>query len=434
MEEKKPMYMDRAIDADILKKLDLKSRYSFLNNNLTAILSPEQFNFLREVQKFCMRYEKKNNIQHSQEENFYDWIPDFGAKGYVTRAYDWSDIGFEHKPFGMVADMMRAFAIDMFDTQFNMGMGATTLAITPCAHHHEGRDSIKEALSDLVTGKEVGCILITEPQRGSDAVHQLTKCDPQDDGSFILNGEKIYNTNAPKAKWAVCYATQKPEDPNSGNLMGQFLINTSWDGWKCDRIFIPWTPKIYIGHEHLTNLRVPAEYVLGGIGKGRNHLFEGLVPERIGIATICAAQCWGALSHAFLYINMRKQFGQEVLKFQGVGFTFADLWAYVTNFTLGLLKFAEEYDAKYEKFSGEIPRNISQAMVASASHFKYQGAKLSERCCYEMANLMGGAGVCDNTLMWDYLGISRIQEIVGGSRQIQQYILSMATRQLFKMV
>jgi alkylation response protein AidB-like acyl-CoA dehydrogenase len=46
---------------------------------------------------------------------------------------------------------------------------------------------------------------------------------------------------------------------------------------------------------------------------------------------------------------------------------------------------------------------------------------------------MGGAGLCDNTLMHDYLNISRIQEIVGGSRQIQQYIMSMALRQLYKM-
>lgn len=51
-----------------------------------------------------------------------------------------------------------------------------------------------------------------------------------------------------------------------------------------------------------------------------------------------------------------------------------------------------------------------------------------------MANLMGGAGVCDNTLMWDLVGISRIQEIVGGTRQIQQYIISMANRQLWKML
>jgi len=146
---------------------------------------------------------------------------------------------------------------------------------------------------------------------------------------------------------------------------------------------------------------------------------------------ICEA--WGALTYAIIYANNRKQFNQEILKFQGVGFLLADLWARTTNLTIGLLKFCESYDEKYEKFGGEIPKNISQAMIASASMFKYQAAKLSKKVCYESANNMGGAGLCDNTLMHDYLNISRIQEIVGGSRQIQQYIMSLSLRTLYKM-
>jgi alkylation response protein AidB-like acyl-CoA dehydrogenase len=217
--------------------------------------------------------------------------------------------------------------------------------------------------------------------------------------------------------------------------MAQFLVNTEWDGWNCDRVFIPWVPKLYLGRESLENLRVPKEYILGGVGKGREHLFEGLVPERIGIACGAIAQCWGALEFAVIYANLRKQFDQEILKFQGVGFLLTDLWARTTNVTLGLLKFAESYDEKVEKFGGEdkIPRNIKQAMVASASQFKYHTTSLAKDVCYECANVMGGAGLSDNTLTHDYLNISRIQEIVGGSRQIQQYIMSMALRTLFKM-
>ncbi len=424
-------YQEKAISDEILEKLSLKNRYAFLNNNLTAILKPEQFNFLRNVQRFCMRFEKKNNIQHSPDEDFYEWIPHFGKEGYVTRAYKFEEIDLNFEYFGLTVDLLRAIAIDMFDTQFDMALGATILAINPIKAHHEGRPECLKALKDLVTGESPGAILITEPERGSDAVHMLSECTQNEDGSFTLNGEKIYNTNAPKSKWVVSYACAEKDN---GKTMAQFLINTNWDGFIVKRVYIPWVPKIWLGHEYFENLRVPPEYVLGGIGKGRDHLFEGLVPERVMIAIGNVGEAWGALSHAFLYINMRKQFNQEVLKFQGVGFTFADLWARTTNFTLALLKFCEEYDAKMEKFGGEIPRNISQAMVASASHLKLEGARLSERTCYECANLMGGAGVCDNTMMQDLVGLSRIQEIVGGTRQIQQYILSMATRQLYKML
>jgi len=426
-----PRYMDKAINDEILEKLSLKNRYAFINNNLMPILSPEQFNFLKNVQKFCLRFEKKNNITHGPDEDVYEWIPAFGAEGYVTRAHNFEMIDINYEQYGAVADLLRVLALDSFDIQFCMGIGATVLAINPVYEHHENVPVRLEALKDLVTGEAPGCICITEPERGSDAVHQLTTCDEQEDGSFILNGEKIYNTNAPKSKWAVAYATA---EQNNGNLMAQFLINTSWKGWKCDRIYIPYVPKLYLGHEQFENLRVPKEYVLGGVGKGREHLFEGLVPERIGIAYGAIAQCWGAVSHAAIYANMRKQFDQEILKFQGVGFLLTDLWAKTTNLAIGLLKFCEAYDQKMEKFEGKIPTNISRAMVASASQFKYHCTNLSKEICYEAANLMGGAGLSDNTLMEDYVNISRIQEIVGGSRQIQQYIMSMALRQIFKML
>jgi butyryl-CoA dehydrogenase len=423
-------FKTQAINDDILEKFSLKNRYAFLNNNLTAVLSPKEFNFLREVQRFCLRFEKKNEIVHGPEEDIYDWVPAFGEKGYITRQHTFDMCDVHYDEWGLAADFMRNIALDMFDPQFAMGGGATVLAINPVYEHHDLVPERLEALKDLATGKSPGAICITEPERGSDAVHQLTTCTEQSDGSFLLNGTKIYNTNAPRSKWLVAYATA---EQNNGNTMAQFLVNSEWDGFNVERVNIPWVPKLYLGKETFKDLRVSKEYILGPVGKGREHLFEGLVPERISIAIMGVSECWGALAHAVIYSNLRKQFNQEILKFQGVGFLLSDLWARTTNLTLGLLKFCEAYDEKYEKFGGEIPKNISQAMVASASQLKYHAAKMSKKVCYECANLMGGAGLCDNTMMHDYLNISRIQEIVGGSRQIQQYIMSLSLRTLFKM-
>ncbi len=423
--------MDRVINEEILQKLSLKNRYAFLNTNLMTIVKPKHFNFLKEAEKFCMRFEKKNNITHGPDEEFYDWIPEFGKAGLISRAHPYTEIDINFETHGLAIELMRCLALSFFDPQFSMAGGATILAINPVYYHHEDIPIRLEILKKFVTGETPGAILITEPERGSDAVHQLTTCEEQEDGSFIINGEKIFNTNAPKSRYVVCYATA---EKNNGNKMAQFLIDTTWDGWNCQRVFIPWVPKVWIGHEHLVDLRVPKEYVLGGVGKGREHLFEGLVPERIGIALDAISQCWNALAHAAIYSNNRKQFDQEILKFQGVGFLLSELWAKVTNVTLGLLHFCESYDEKVEKFGENLPKNISQAMVASASQLKYHTTALSKEVCYECANLMGGAGLCDNTLMHDLLGISRIQEIVGGSRQIQLYILSMAMRRLYKML
>lgn len=418
----------QCIDDEILEKMSLKNRYSFLNNNLMGILKPEEYNFLKQAQEFFLRFEKKNQITHN--EDFYEWIPEIGKEGLVTRINSFKEIGLNYEPYGMTAEFMRCLATSFFDPQLAMGMGASVLCVNPIMHHHEDIDVRLKTLKELVTGEKIGCICITEPERGSDAVHMLTTCTENDDGSFIINGEKIYQTNGPKADLAVVYAVT---EENNGNTMAQFLVDASWEGWEVERLNIPWTPRVFIGKETFTNLRVPPEYVLGKPGRGREHLFEGLNLERLGIVLINISEAWNAISHAVIYANMRKQFDQEILKYQGVGFPLADMWAKTMNLTLAALHICQLIDEKIEQF-GTLPQNFNLTLVVTYSQLKSQSAKLTERVCYGCADLMAGAGLCDNTLMSDLLGISRIHQVGGGTSQIQKYIMSLALRQIFKLL
>ena len=418
----------QCINDEILEKLSLKTRNKFLNYNLMSFLKPKHFNFLKQAQKFFVKFENDNNITHN--EDFYEWIPEIGRNGYITRMHKFDNFGLDFDPYGMTTEFMRVLAMDFFDPQLSMGAGATVLAVNPLLLHHEDVDVRLKALKELVMGEKIGCICITEPERGSDAVHMLTTCDEQNDGSYILNGEKIYQTNGSKADWAVVYAVT---EKNNGNTMAQFLVDASWDGWTTERVNIPWTPRIHIGKETMSNLRVPSEYVLGKPGEGRSHLFEGLNLERLGIVCLNLAEAWNAITHAVIYTNMRKQFDKEILKYQGVGFPLSDLWAQTMSMTLANLNVCQKIDDKMEKL-GTLPKEFNLALVATASQLKLLSTQLCERVVYECANLMGGAGVCDNTIMHDLLGITRIQEIGGGTRQVQQYIMSLALRQLFKLL
>jgi alkylation response protein AidB-like acyl-CoA dehydrogenase len=418
----------QCINDEILEKLSLKTRNKFLNYNLMSFLKPKHFDFLKQAQKFFVKFEKDNSITHN--EDFYEWIPEIGRNGYITRMHKFDNLGLDFEPYGMTTEFMRVLAMDFFDPQLTMGAGATVLAVNPLLLHHEDVGVRLKALKELVTGEKFGCICITEPERGSDAVHMLTTCDEQNDGSYILNGQKIYQTNGSKADWAVVYAVT---EKNNGNTMAQFLVDTSWDGWTAERVNIPWTPRIHIGKETISNLKVPSEYILGKPGEGRSHLFEGLNLERLGIVCLNLAEAWNAITHAVIYSNMRKQFDKEVLKYQGVGFPLSDLWAQTMSMTLANLNVCQMIDDKMEK-SGTLPKEFNLTLVVTASQLKLLSTKLCERVVYECANLMGGAGVCDNTIMHDLLGITRIQEIGGGTRQVQQYILSLSLRQLFKML
>jgi len=419
----------QCINDEILEKMQLKFRYKFLNNNLMAILKPEDYKFLRDVEKFYLNFEKKYNITHN--EDFYEWFPEIGKAGLLTRINHFNNFDLNYDPYGFRTEFLRMLATDFFDPQMTMSMGACVLAVNPILLHNEGVDVRLKALKELVTGQKIGCICITEPERGSDAVHMLTTCNEQENGDYLINGEKIYQTNGPRADWAIIYACSEKDN---GNTMAQFLVDTSWEGWNVERINIPWVPRISLGKETFENLKVPKEYVLGAPGLGREYLFEGLNLERLGGCCLYVSEAWNAITHAIIYANMRKQFNQEILKFQGVGFTLSDLWAKTMNLTLALLHISELVDNNLKKNDGVLPKAFNLSLGVYVSQLKYQCAKLSERVCYESANLMGGAGVCDNTLMQDLLGISRIQEIGAGTRQIQQYIMSYSLRRLFKML
>jgi alkylation response protein AidB-like acyl-CoA dehydrogenase len=425
-------YNVRCINEEILKKLELKKRYEILNANFMGILEDEQKDFFFKVQKFCRKYDK--NVDHTTAD-IYDWIPDFGAEGYITRsrAFPEFDLGWNGPDgyTGLTADLIRAIAMDQFSPQFNMGAGATVLCINPLAEHHENQPHRLQAMKEMVTGKAIGCILITEPEVGSDAVRPLTRADPQDDGSFLITGEKIYTTNGPKSKYAVFYAATEPG--NSKTVM-QGLFELPTDGITINRIGIPWVPKLFLGQELMNNARCLKENVLGPVGAGKAHMFEGLNLERMGIAILDVAEVWTALTHAMIFANMREQMGHIILLHQGVGFLLTDAWAKAMNLTLAALRFCEKYDEKVKKYGGHLPKPIETAFIPIAHALKYRGAILSERISYEMANMMGGAGVCDNTMMSDLLGISRIQEVIGGTRQIQEYVISMSMRQFYKMI
>jgi len=418
----------QCIDDEILEKLSLKTRNKFLNYNLMSFLKPKHLDFLKQAQKFFETFEKTNNITHN--EDFYEWIPEIGKNGYISRLHKFEDIGLNYEPHGMTTEFMRILSMDFFDPQLTMATGATAISVNPILLHHENKEVRLKALKELVTGEKIGCICITEPERGSDAVHMLTTCKEQDDGSFIVNGEKIYQTNGSKANWAVVYAVT---EKNNGNTMAQFLVDTSSEGWTAERLNIPWTPRMHVAKETLTNLKVPSDCILGKPGDGRSHLFEGLNLERLTIVCLNTAEAWNAISHAVIYANMRKQFNKEILKYQGVGFTLADLWAQTMNMTLSTLNVCQMIDEKMAKL-GTLPKDFNLALGTTASQLKFLSAKLCERVVYESANLMGGAGVCDNTLMQDLLGITRLQEIGGGTRQVQSHIMSSALRQLFKLL
>lgn len=414
----------QVINENILDRLSLEKRFTFLNNNLTNILEPNEKEFLLEVERFCIEVEKKAD----HRKDLYEWYPLFGKMGYICRVHSFEEINMAQEPYGLAADLVRHFGLEFFDPQFNWSVDASVLCVNPLHEHHDDIGIRIRALKELITGNAVGCVCITEPERGSDATHQLTIGKKTENG-IIVNGVKAFNTNAPKSKYGILYAAEEQNNPKT---LSQSLIQFPAEGIKVERIYIPFAPRVYLGKETFTNYLVTPDRVMGDVGKGRTHMFEGLVLERVGIAMLNITESWNAITHATIYSNLREQMGKKIIEHQGVGFTLADLWAKTCNLTRAAFDICRKYDAIRLKYKNQIPSDIQKSFVTSASQLKYDCARSNTMIVYECVNLMGGAGVCDNTLMPDLMGVSRVQEIVGGTRQIQQYILTGAIQSLFE--
>ncbi|MCJ7651593.1 MAG: hypothetical protein MUP85_23545, partial [Candidatus Lokiarchaeota archaeon] len=98
----------QCISDEILNKLSLKNRYKFLNYNLMSYLKPKHFDLLKETQKFFRNFEKSHDINHT--EDFYEWIPEVGKAGFITRVHKFDNLGLDFETYGMTAEFMRVLA------------------------------------------------------------------------------------------------------------------------------------------------------------------------------------------------------------------------------------------------------------------------------------------------------------------------------------
>lgn len=418
--------MQEKIIADhILEKMSLENVFKILQDNLFPMLTDEEVEYSNQLQEFCMDLEPK--IDRSKA--VYELFPELGKHGYMQRINKWNDF----TPYGMKKDILLGLQLSCLDCQLELGrLSSGILCANPTFHYfHEGGESsdIQKIQDDLMSGKKVGSIGITEPENGSDSVNMKTRCTKVDDG-VVYNGEKVFTTNGAKADYFVVYGVYDTSNPRGS--MVQSMIKREW-GVETRRLKINSVPRIHIAHTILNNVKVPKEFILADDGKGYNRLFEGLVPERLGLIGSALGVSWTGLIYAIIYTNLRHQFGQPILNFQGVGFTLADLLSRLTAATSLALQAATIYDEKV-LFAEKRSPAAEKWVAGVSSQAKYLCSRLSHDILYEVQQQMGGISVTDNTLVDDLCDASKIEEVVGGARNIQLFIIQNALRRYKNML
>jgi len=263
-------------------------------------------------------------------------------------------------------------------------------------------------LADIVSGKIITAIAMTEPDAGSDLAGIRTTA-VRDGDHYILNGAKTYITNGILSDLVIVVAKTNPEAGHKG--MSLLLVERGMEGFERGSNLSKIGLKAQDTAElFFRDVKVPVENILGEEGRGFYYLMHNLPQERLSIAVGGVAAAEQALEDTLTFVKERKAFGKSIGHFQNTRFKLAEM---KTEITIART-FVDEciLELNENKLSNE-----------KAAMAKYWVTEMSGRVIDECLQLHGGAGY-----MWDYpiakaYAGSRITRIFGGTTEIMKEII-----------
>ncbi len=250
----------------------------------------------------------------------------------------------------------------------------------------------------------VGAYALSESSSGSDAFALRLKAENRGD-RFVLNGNKLWITNAKEANLFIVFANTDFSKGYKG--ITAFSVEKSFPGFsvgkKEDKLGIRASSTCELRFE---DCQVPKENVIGEVGKGYKIAIETLNEGRIGIGAQMVGIAQGAYDATLSYIKGREQFGQPIYKFQGIQFQLSEMRIMLEAARVLV------YNAARLKDSG-------QPFVKEAAIAKYYSSKAAEKVCSMAVDLFGGNGFTKEYPVEKYYRDAKIGQIYEGTSNMQ---------------
>lgn len=253
-----------------------------------------------EIEPIAMKIDKEAKMP--------EWIlkklGDMGLMG-ITVPEEYGGGGFDY-----LANIIAIKEMTKVCPSLGMVYGVHTAIAAENIYRSGNEEQRKKFLPALCSGEKIGAIALTEPNHGSDAVGMEMKAR-RDGDYYVLNGEKMFITNAPIAGTFLLYAKTAPELGSKG--ITAFVVEKGCEG----KLDITELEKMgyrgsTTGQMAFEDYRVPRENVLGEENKGVRVLMNGLDTERTIMSAICLGLAESALELSIKYSKEREQFGKPI--------------------------------------------------------------------------------------------------------------------------
>jgi len=264
-------------------------------------------------------------------------------------------------------------------------------------------------LRPLASGKYLGAFGLTEPGAGTDAGAQKTRA-VLDGNEWVLNGTKVFITNARYADIYIIFAMTEPNQGVKG--ISAFIVPADTKGFSIGKI----EDKLGIcgsstGELILEDVRIPKDYILGQPGMGFRIAMQTLDGGRIGIASQALGIAQGALDEAIKYVKEREQFGKPIAVNQGLQWYIAEMATRVEAARLLVYNAARLKDAK-KPFSKE------------AAMAKWYASETATFVSHKAIQLFGGYGYTKDYPVERFYRDARITEIYEGTSEVQKMVIA----------
>ena len=265
-------------------------------------------------------------------------------------------------------------------------------------------DAQKAAYLPKLASGTVGAYALSESGSGSDAFAMAARAAAHGDG-FVLNGRKLWITNASEAGLFIVFANVNPDAGYRG--ITAFLVERESPGFtvgkKEDKLGIRASSTCEL---LLEDCRVPRSNVLGEVGKGYKVAIETLNEGRIGIGAQMVGLAQGALDAAIHYTKERKQFGKAIAEFQGVQFQIA--------------RAATDIEAaRLMVYNAARLRDAGAPFLKEAAMCKLFSSEVAERVSSLAVNLFGGYGFVKDYPVEKFFRDAKIGQIYEGTSNLQ---------------
>ena len=276
--------------------------------------------------------------------------------------------------------------------------------------YHFGTEEQKQKyLVPLASGEKLGAFGLTEPNAGTDAAGQKTTA--VDNGDYwLLNGTKIFITNAGPAEISIVFAMTDKEKGNRG--ITAFIVEKDMEGFSIgkheEKMGIRGSATAELV---LEDVKVPKENMLGELNKGFKIAMMTLDGGRIGIAAQALGIAEGAIKETVEYVNNRVQFGKRISQFQNTQFELAQMAANTEAAKLLV------YQAACAKDAGEPYSHLA----AMAKLVAAQNASDVTRRCLQ---LYGGYGYVRDYPIERMMRDAKITEIYEGTSEVQKMVIA----------